>query len=133
MGEGAKALLILKGSMPIIAETWKLDGEVQLSVQRLCGISRITGLIGRAAPRSGEALLFPRCRAVHGVGLRGPIDVVFVGSGGLVLETRRLAPLGFVGCIKAQQTFEMRAGEVGRLGILPGSRLAACGEQGNLR
>ena len=36
------------------------------------------GLLGRSALPAGEAMVFPRCRSIHTIGMRFPIDVVFV-------------------------------------------------------
>lgn len=40
-------------------------------------LARLRGLLGREALPSGEALLIPRCGAIHTVGMRFALDVVF--------------------------------------------------------
>ena len=55
--------------------------------------SRLLGLLGRRPLASGEGLLLVPCRAVHMIGMRYPIDVVFLDrSGGVVATYHRLAP-----------------------------------------
>jgi uncharacterized protein len=56
---------------------------------------RLQGLAGLPEPAGGAALLIPRCRAVHTVGMRFSLDVLFVtleGGSLLVHEARRDVP-----------------------------------------
>ena len=41
--------------------------------------SRLLGLAWMERPPDGVQLLIPRCRSVHTLGMRFPIDVVFLG------------------------------------------------------
>ena len=41
---------------------------------------RMRGLLGRARPAPGTALLIDPCRAVHTVGMRYPVDLVFLDA-----------------------------------------------------
>ncbi len=109
--------------MGIIAEQWTIDQRVQLTVHRARGLTRLTGLICRAAPPAGCALLLTRCRAVHTHGMRHPIDVVFADSQGRVRDVRELSPRRFASCRSATQTFELRGGEATRMGIRRGAVL----------
>jgi uncharacterized membrane protein (UPF0127 family) len=111
--------------MSIIDEQWSTDDGVQLSVHRARGLKRLVGLIGRRVPAAGVALLIPRCRAVHGIGLRTEIDVVFLSEDRVVVRTETLAPFATTACRAARETLEMRAGEARRLGLVKGVRLTS--------
>lgn len=72
---------------------------------------RLLGLMGLPALPPGSALLFPDCDAVHTAWMRVPIDVVFLGARGQVLEVRRaLAPWRVARCRGAVAVLECRAG-----------------------
>lgn len=114
---------IIQGSMGIIAQQWVTGEGVQLNVHCARGAARISGLITRRLESETSALLLPRCRSVHGVGLKKPLDVVFTDRDGLVLECRRLRPWRALCCRRAAHAFELRAGAAERLGIAPGMRL----------
>lgn len=87
--------------------------------------TRLRGLIGRPLPGPGEGLWLTRCASVHTVGMRGPIDVVFLGRDGEVLDVaERLAPFRFAAARRARATLELAAGESRRVDITPGTRLA---------
>jgi uncharacterized membrane protein (UPF0127 family) len=109
--------------MGIIAERWIVNESVHLEVQRAIGLRRLTGLIGHRPLGEGSALRFARCRGVHGVGMRRPLDVVFARADGHVTSVRRLDPWSFVSDRRADECLELRAGEAARLGIVVGSQL----------
>lgn len=109
--------------MGIIAEQWSAGERVHLAVHRATGVRRLTGLIGRSELGSAAALRFTRCRSVHGLLMARAVDVVFSDADGRVVEVRALAPWRFARCAAAAQTFELRAGEAARLGIVPGVHL----------
>ena len=108
-----------------------IEGEFVIRTARTFR-ERLAGLIGRPPPAPGEALLIPRCRSVHTVGMRCAIDIAFVraeAEGLRVLAVRervrpfRLAGLrGETGEIGA---LELAAGEARRLRLRPGSSLPA--------
>jgi uncharacterized protein len=55
--------------------------------------SRLRGLLGRSPLREGEGLMLTPCKAVHMLGMRYPIDVVFLDrQGGVVATYHRLEP-----------------------------------------
>ena len=85
---------------------------------------RLRGLIGQVPPAVGAGLLLVPCRAIHTIGLRGPIDVVFVDRRGFVVRVLRgLGVDRFAWCAAAHATLELRAGEASRLGLWEGCRL----------
>ena len=98
-------------------------------------VSRLRGLIGRKQFAPGEAVLFPRCNDIHMWFMSIPIDVVFIrkekrtdgGTSYVVASVReglkpwRLLP---VRDGSAQDTLELPAGTVGRIGLKPGDELS---------
>jgi uncharacterized membrane protein (UPF0127 family) len=86
--------------------------------------ARLRGLLGAAPLAPGEGLLLERCRAVHTVGMRRAIDVVFVAADGAVIELRRGLGAGrFAVCARAWSVLELGAGDAWRLGLWPGCRI----------
>lgn len=54
---------------------------------------RLRGLLGRSPLHDGEGLMLQPCKAVHMLGMRYPIDVVFLDrQGGVVATYHRLEP-----------------------------------------
>lgn len=54
--------------------------------------ARLLGLAMLDAAAAEPGLLIPRCRCVHSFGMRFPLDVVFLGRYGEVLDVRRQLP-----------------------------------------
>ena len=50
------------------------------------------GLLDRQSIAPGEGLLIPKCRSIHTMGMRFPIDVVFVHSDGKVADKATVKP-----------------------------------------
>jgi uncharacterized membrane protein (UPF0127 family) len=73
------------------------------------------GLAWRPQPPEGWALLFPHCRSVHTLGMRFPIDVVFLDRQGWPIDIRRgVRPGRIVACRRAAAVIETRAGDADR-------------------
>jgi uncharacterized membrane protein (UPF0127 family) len=86
--------------------------------------ARFKGLLGHRALPSGCGLLFERCRAVHTLGMRRAIDVVFLGPEGRVVEMHRGMGAGRIAyCRKAQGVLELAAGDAWRLGLWTGCQV----------
>ena len=68
-----------------------LGFEVPLATTRR---SRLLGLALLDRERAGEGLLIPACRSVHTFGMRFPLDLIFLGEDGRVVELRRSVPPG---------------------------------------
>jgi uncharacterized membrane protein (UPF0127 family) len=91
-------------------------------------LERARGLLGRPEPGPGAALWIRPCRAIHTLGMRYPIDVVFLDDRGLVLRVEaRVAAYRALSHDGASSVLELRAGECQRLGLRPGERLALPG------
>ena len=100
----------------------------------LDALSRVKGLLGRDSLPEGEALVFPECHSIHTIGMRFPIDAVFVDRRWRVVALRpRLGPGQLVfpvwsawGVVEmAPGTLERVALQVGdQLNLLPSQELA---------
>ena len=83
--------------------------------------SRAIGLL--ATPRLDDpcGLWIAPCNSVHTIGMRYPIDVVFVNADGSVAKVvERLRPLRAAGCRGARVTLELRAGLAHELRLAAG-------------
>lgn len=109
--------------MGSIAEIWVIDEDVQLYVQRMRGVHRALGVLLVGDPPQGSALLFTRCRSLHGMWMKRPLDAVFLDADGYVLRVSQLQPSRVAGCRGAAQAIELAAGEAQRLGIAEGTQL----------
>ncbi|HKE37332.1 MAG TPA: DUF192 domain-containing protein [Candidatus Baltobacteraceae bacterium] len=83
------------------------------------------GLLGRAHVDDDEAMWFDRCAGIHTLGMRVPIDVVFVDRNGGVLHVAGgVKPWCFwVGRSGANSVLELAAGNAERCGITPSTKL----------
>jgi len=87
-------------------------------------IARMFGLLGRRPLESGEALWLDPCASVHTLGMRYPIDVVFLDRDGSVVDTRTaLAPRRLAGARRARSVLELPPNRLAELGIAPGKRV----------
>ena len=94
-------------------------------------IQRMVGLLGHAAMAPGEALIFPRCRSIHTIGMRFPIDVVFIDQAWQVVGMKaRLAPgVLWTSNGKAWGVVELEAGKAEGVGVQIHDRLELVDEQ----
>jgi hypothetical protein len=87
--------------------------------------SRGRGLLGRGPLSAGEGLLLTPCRSVHMVGMRFPIDLVFLsGKGTVVGVCPDLSP-GWraKGHRDARHALELPAGTIAATGTCPGDQV----------
>lgn len=93
--------------------------------------ARLRGLLGDAVLPPGHGLLLERCRAVHTVGMRRAIDVVFLSADGAVVDLRRGLGAGRVAvCGRAASVLELAAGDAWRLGLWTGCRVRCVDAEG---
>jgi uncharacterized membrane protein (UPF0127 family) len=86
--------------------------------------TRRKGLLGRGHLDEASALLLAPCTAVHTVGMRFAIDVVFVDRQGYAVKVvRELRPWRIALATKARAVIEMPAGTLRWGQVLPGDRL----------
>ncbi len=91
--------------------------------------SRLRGLLGTRGLAPGEGLWLRPCRQVHMVGMRYPVDVVFLDDEARVLRAiPELAP-GRVSprVASATSVVELPAGTVARVGLAEGDRITIDG------
>lgn len=87
--------------------------------------SRAIGLLATPRLDDPSGLWIAPCNSVHTLGMRYPIDVVFLRRDGTVARiVPRLAPWRAAACRQAHATLELRAGLAERLNLTPGHRLA---------
>jgi len=87
--------------------------------------SRRRGLLGRDSLPDRHALILAPCNAIHTIGMRFPIDVLFVARDGCVVKiVERLGSWRAAGAMRASVTVELAAGSVRRSGVAVGDRLS---------
>ncbi|MFA7248146.1 MAG: DUF192 domain-containing protein [Dehalococcoidia bacterium] len=88
-------------------------------------LSRLKGLLGSAEPAPGDGLWIVPCSGVHTVGMRYPIDVVFLDRAGRIVATRpELRPLRAVPWVRhAHSALELRQGAIARCDLRTGDVL----------
>ena len=97
--------------------SWTLVGNDGTTVvaHRLHGAfdsaTRRTGLLGKSEWPAGAALIIAPCQAVHTIGMRFPIDVMFVDRQGVVVKTRSaVGPWRMAAAWRAFAAIELPAG-----------------------
>ncbi|MHB8114954.1 MAG: DUF192 domain-containing protein [Acidithiobacillus ferrivorans] len=102
------------------------DGQVLWSeVQMAAGfLDRLQGLLGKAGLSDQQGLLLTACGSVHTVGMRFPIDVIFLDAELKILACHLgVSAWRMKSCRGAHTTLEVAAGGVARHGVVPGQRL----------
>jgi uncharacterized protein len=90
-----------------LQKTQFLGIKVPVATTRL---SRLLGLALLSRERAGAGLLIPGCHSVHTVGMRFPLDLIFLDQEGRVVELRRDVPAGrIVRCPEAGAVLELPA------------------------
>jgi uncharacterized membrane protein (UPF0127 family) len=86
---------------------------------------RARGLLGRRSLDPARALWLAPCRSIHTVGMRFPIDVVYLDRDWRVVAIReRVVPYRLTwGGWRSRGVLEFAAGEVARLQITSGQQL----------
>lgn len=85
---------------------------------------RRRGLLGRASLPPGEALWILPCESVHTIGMRFPIDVLFLSRDKRVLKIRtHMRAWKVSACLRAHSVLELPAGTADFTGTRPGDQL----------
>lgn len=86
-------------------------------------LPRLVGLLGRRALAEGEGLLLVPCSSIHTLGMRFPIDVLFLGPEGNVLRALHGVPPWRVPAPVpgARMVLELPAGTLARTGTIDGN------------
>jgi len=117
----------VKVSPPAEVVARSVEGAVlPLRLRRASGgAERAIGLLGRASLAPDEGFVIGRCGAIHTVGMRFAIDVVFLDAGGRVVRVAESLPAWRVAwAARATTVLELAAGASARLGIREGTHLA---------
>lgn len=87
--------------------------------------TRLRGLLFRAALADDEGLLLVPCGSIHTVGMRFPIDALFLDGDGVVLHAlHRVPPWRIPPPVRgARMVLELAAGTLARHGTGPGDRV----------
>ncbi len=85
---------------------------------------RMKGLLGRTALEPGESLWIRPCNSIHTVGMKFPIDVVFLDSKNVVIAVKKHFPPHRLTRIyfRAASVLELAAGAIEDAGIEIGDR-----------
>ncbi len=95
--------------------------EVDVAATRA---TRRRGLLGRESLRATEGLLLAPCKAVHTVGMRFPIDVIFIDRDGRAVRVvPALAPWRIAMSARAKAVIELAAGTAAAADIRIGDLL----------
>lgn len=95
-------------------------------------LQRMVGLLGHSSFHEGEALILPRCNAIHTWFMRFPIDVIFLksvqGSGfrvqGVVVKVvERMNPFRLAWAPSADTAVELAAGTTSKIRTARGELL----------
>ena len=88
-------------------------------------LERLRGLLGRSSLPEGEAMLLEPCRAIHTVGMRFPIDVLFLDGGGRVVRAaERIRPNRLMEAAwRAKRALKLPAGRIAATGTSVGHQV----------
>ncbi len=103
------------------------DSILATRVERLDAFwRRGVGLLSRSALHPDEGVWLPSCRAIHTIGMRFTIDVVFVDRAGCIVRTcRNVAPNQLaIGCARADAVVELAAGTIDAFELQLGTHVA---------
>lgn len=85
---------------------------------------RRTGLLKRENLPKGEGLWITPCEAIHTIGMKFPIDVVFISRSRKVLKVKEAVPPGRLAiCLRAHSVLELPAGTIAASGTAVGDQL----------
>lgn len=88
------------------------------------GAKRRKGLLGRDHLSADEGLWILPCEAVHTVGMRFPIDLIYLDRKHRVRKTRSgVPPFRLSACLSAYSVIELASGTISRTQTRPGDRL----------
>jgi len=87
---------------------------------------RLVGLLGRSSLQADEGLWFDKCSAIHTLGMRMPIDVIFINSNNEVVKLCLNVQAGCwsLSCRKARGLIELSSGTLEKCDIKLGHQLA---------
>lgn len=85
---------------------------------------RMRGLLGRPALTEEQGIWIEPCSSIHTIGMRYPIDVIFMNKSGVVKKvSRKLKSFRFTACSGTRSTLELKSGRADSIGIQEGMSL----------
>jgi uncharacterized protein len=88
------------------------------------GPARTRGLLGRQSLGEGEGLWIVPCEAVHTIGMRFAIDLIYLDRRNVVRKVRSsVPPWRLSGCLRAHSVIELAAGTLKTTPVRPGDTL----------
>lgn len=87
-------------------------------------LKRNIGLLKHKSLPQGEGLLITPCEGVHTIGMKFPIDVLFLNKKRKVVKIRgAMVPLRLALCLRAHSVLELPAGTATETATTPGDTL----------
>jgi len=84
---------------------------------------RFVGLLATPALNKNEGLLLSPCHSVHTIGMRYPIDLIFMDKDGRVVKcVKNLLPFRAASAKMAHYTLELPIGSISAAGVIVGNR-----------
>jgi uncharacterized protein len=85
----------------------------------------MVGLLGRSSMSDEEAMWFDGCSQIHTLGMRMPIDVLFLDEAATVIRLVAAAQpwCPWIGAARARSVVELAGGACARVGIEAGMQL----------
>ena len=106
--------------------SYELPGGIRLAIAATPR-SRLVGLMGLGVVDRSDALLLPRCRSVHTVGMRFAVDLIWLDGAGRVVHSEPAVRAGRLrACRRARAVVEAPAGA----GVRVAAALAAAPDEG---
>ena len=86
---------------------------------------RLRGLLGRSGLEPGEGLVIVPCTSVHMLGMKFPLDVLFLHRDGTILKQLSDLQPGQFGPLvwRSHLAVELPAGTIAATGTVPGDRI----------
>lgn len=79
---------------------------------------RMRGLLGRPQLASGQGLLLAPCSSVHTIGMRYPLDLIYLSADWrIVRQIMHLSPWRLSACMRARMVLELATGSIMQLGL----------------
>ena len=88
-------------------------------------VARMKGLLGRKELKKGESLWIKPCNSIHTIGMKFPIDVLFLDSTNIVMEIKKQLPVYRITGIyfRASSVLELPAGTLQETNTQVGDRI----------
>lgn len=92
----------------ILQRVWRADSTIE----------RMRGLLGRPQLVAGQGLLLAPCNSIHTLGMRYPLDLVYLSTEWRVVKcVMQLSPWRLSACLGARMVLELPAGSIMQLGL----------------